>query len=63
LVTTISLFSTLETGEHLSTQGRELFNSNMEIELGFQTLIPETENYTISIDRLEGVDVHKAISF
>ena len=55
LATTISLFSTSQDGEQLSIQGREVFNPTMQISLGFQTLIAGAENYTISIDQLEGV--------
>ena len=57
LGTTISLFSTLESGEHLTIQGRESFDPEMEIQLGFSTRISEIENYTISIDRWEGLDL------
>ena len=55
LATTVSLFTTLESGEQLSIQGRELFDNEIELTLGFQTLIPEIENYTIRIDQFEGV--------
>ena len=57
LATTISLFSTLDSGEYLSIQGREAFDSSMEIDLGFATSIAESEQYTISIDQLEGADL------
>jgi len=52
---TINLFSTLDSGEALSIQAREAFDSNMEIDLGFSTQITESETYTISIDHLEGI--------
>jgi len=55
LDTTISLFSILESGEFLSIQGREAFDSSMEIAMGFATEITESEQYTISIDQLEGI--------
>ncbi len=56
LATTISLFSTsAEAGEQLSIQGRELFDPTMHINLGFQSLISQSEKYTISIDRMEGI--------
>ena len=35
----------------------------MQINLGFQTLIPETENYTISIDQLEGAGLQQSAIF
>ena len=55
LATTIGLFSTLEDGKQLAIQGRETFNTSMEISLGFETNIPENEEYTISIAQLEGI--------
>ena len=55
--TTISLFSTLESGEQLAIQGREVFDPAMEIALGFGTKIPEADTYTISIDHMEGFDL------
>lgn len=63
LATSISLFSILENGEQLAIQGRELFNIDMEITLGFQTLIEGEENYTISIHQLEGFDLTQASIF
>ena len=57
LATSISLFSTLENDEQLSIQGRELFNPDMQITLGFQTLIQEESQYTISINQLEGAQL------
>ena len=63
LATTISLFSTLDDGQRLSIQGREVFDPAMKINLGFQTLIPETENYTISIDQLEGAGLEQSDIF
>ena len=55
--TTIGLFSTLESGQQLTIQGREVFNAEMEIAMGFSTRIPDAETYTISIDRMEGFDL------
>ena len=55
LNTVISLFSTLESGEQLGIQGREVFDPEMEIALGFATQIQEDILYTISIDVLEGL--------
>lgn len=63
IATTISLFSTLDDGQRLSIQGREVFDPSIEINLGFQTLIPETENYSISIDHLEGSSLEQSDIF
>ena len=57
LGTFLSLFTTLDTGEFLSIQGREPFNSDIEIPLGFSSVVEETATYTISIDRFEGVNI------
>lgn len=59
LATSISLFSTLENGEQLAIQGREIFNPEMEITLGFQTLIEEQERYTIGLNMLEGLELEE----
>jgi len=55
VATTISLFSTLEDGQRLTIQGREVFDPSMEINLGFQTLIPENQ--------LEGGDLEQSDIF
>ena len=57
LATSISLFSTLKDGEQLSIQGREIFNPDITISLGYQTLIEEQTQYTISIAQLEGLQL------
>lgn len=56
LATSISLFSTLENGEQLAIQSRELFDSEIEIAIGFQSLI-EDDNavYTINLQNIEGI--------
>lgn len=54
LGTFISLFSTLETEEQLSIQGREAFDTQMEIPVGFSTSIETQEEYVIRIDNFEG---------
>ncbi|MEP0264242.1 T9SS type A sorting domain-containing protein, partial [Dokdonia sp.] len=63
LGTFISLFSTLETGEQLSIQGRETFNAQMEIPVGFSTSIETEETYTINIDHFEGAVLEGASIF
>ncbi len=54
LGTFLSLFTNLE-GEYLAIQGREVFNTQIELTLGFSTAVDTEETYTISIDHLEGV--------
>jgi len=56
---TISLFSTLDNGKQLAIQGRETFDSTMEISLGFETHIVTPENYTISLADFEGTTLEK----
>ena len=57
LGTFISLFTTLETGEQLGIQGREVFNPEIELTLGFSTTVETEEIYTISIHDFEGVNI------
>ncbi|WP_299768131.1 T9SS type A sorting domain-containing protein [uncultured Dokdonia sp.] len=57
LGTFISLFTTLETGEQLAIQGRESFDTAIELTLGFATSVETEETYTISIDHFEGVTI------
>jgi hypothetical protein len=57
LDTKLSLYSTLENGKELSIQGREAFQSNTTVTLGFATAIEDVKIYTISIDKIEGVDL------
>lgn len=54
LGTFLSLFTNLN-GDYLAIQGREAFDPTLELTLGFSTTIESEENYTISIDHLEGV--------
>ncbi|SNS26391.1 Por secretion system C-terminal sorting domain-containing protein [Dokdonia pacifica] len=63
LGTFISLFTTLETGEQLSIQGREAFDTEIEISLGFATSVETEESYAISIDHLEGVGIENATMY
>jgi len=58
--TTLSLFSTLNTGEQLGIQGREVFDAAMQIGMGFETSSTETANYTISIAQLEGSNLEQS---
>ncbi|MGV6828623.1 MAG: T9SS type A sorting domain-containing protein [Flavobacteriales bacterium] len=55
--TPISLYTVLEEGEELAIQGRTAFNIDQEVALGFNTQIQEAQNYSISINQLEGVDI------
>ncbi|GGG03926.1 hypothetical protein GCM10011344_00320 [Dokdonia pacifica] len=57
LGTFISLFTTLESGEQLAIQGRESFDTAIELTLGFATSVETEETYTISIDNFEGVNI------
>ena len=54
LSTTFSLFSTLDDGTQLGIQAREAFDESMEIDMGFETMLPESLSYTIGIDQWEG---------
>ncbi|MFT5890338.1 MAG: hypothetical protein ACI9Y7_000428 [Dokdonia sp.] len=57
LGTFISLFTTLETGEQLAIQGREVFDPEIELTLGFSTTVETEETYTISIHDFEGINI------
>ncbi|MDC7999154.1 T9SS type A sorting domain-containing protein [Gilvibacter sediminis] len=59
----ISLFSTLSDKSQLAIQARETFNTSMTVELGMESKIPSLETFTISIDRLEGVDIESVEVF
>ncbi len=63
LGTFLSLFTTLDSGEYLAIQGREVFDSTMEIGLGFSSTIEEDTQYSISIDRLEGINMEETPVF
>jgi hypothetical protein len=63
LGTFISLFTTLETGEQLAIQGREVFNPEIALTLGFSTTVETEETYTISIHNFEGVNIANAPVF
>ena len=63
LGTFISLFTTLETGEQLAIQGREAFDTAIELTLGFATSVETEESYTISIDHFEGIGIENAPVF
>ena len=57
LATTVALYSTASNGQQLAIQGRESFNPEMQIPVGFSTQIDESETYTISIDHFEGINL------
>ena len=59
----IAVFSTLESGEELAIQAREIFDSSMQIGVGFSTRIPEEEIYTLSLDTMEGIDMENGDIF
>ncbi|WP_435578279.1 T9SS type A sorting domain-containing protein [Gilvibacter sp.] len=53
LATPVSLYSVLNTGEELAIQGRQAFEINDEVALGFRSQIAENNLFTISIAQLE----------
>ncbi len=53
LATPVSLFSSLATGEQLTIQGREAFNIESQVVIGFRTQVTTNELYTISLDNVE----------
>jgi len=57
LATPVSMYSILEDKSELGIQGREAFSIEQEIQLGFSTQIAETQNYTISIREIEGINI------
>ncbi|GGG32487.1 hypothetical protein GCM10011344_36790 [Dokdonia pacifica] len=59
LGTFLSLFTNLD-GEYLAIQGREAFDNEMEIPVGFSTTVEEEATYTISIERFEGIHLETA---
>ncbi|WP_299767688.1 T9SS type A sorting domain-containing protein [uncultured Dokdonia sp.] len=59
LGTFLSLFTNLE-GEYLAIQGREVFDTQIELSVGFSTTVETSETYTISIDHLEGTGLENA---
>ncbi len=62
LGTFLSLFTNLD-GDYLAIQGREAFDTSIELTLGFATSVETEENYTISIDHLEGTGIENAPVF
>ncbi len=62
LGTFLSLFTNLD-GEYLAIQGREAFDTQMELSLGFSTIVESQESYTISIDHFEGGGLEEAPVF
>ncbi|MEP0516010.1 T9SS type A sorting domain-containing protein, partial [Dokdonia sp.] len=62
LGTFLSLFTNLD-GEYLAIQGREAFDPSIELTLGFATSVETEENYTISIDHFEGVNLENVPVF
>jgi len=63
LDTQISFYSTLDDGEELSIQARETFDLDMQVPLGFATKNEELEQYTISIQNIEGSELENAPVF
>ncbi|MEP0262680.1 M14 family zinc carboxypeptidase [Dokdonia sp.] len=63
LQTSISLFSITENREQLAIQARESFDTAIEIDLGFSTEFSGKQEYTISLDKYEGVDLEQTSVF
>lgn len=55
LDTQLSLYSTLSDGRELSIQGREQFDAATQVQLGFSTKNETAQDYTISINQIEGI--------
>ena len=60
LATPVSLYSELETGEQLVIQGRKPFDVEDKVSLSFATQIEESQNYTISIQDIDGAAISEA---
>lgn len=58
LGTFLSLFTNVE-DTYLAIQGRESFDENMELTLGFSSTVDEEASYTISIDHFEGGNIEQ----
>ncbi len=60
LATVVSLYSHLPNGDmELGIQAREAFNEDIEIPMGFSTLIDETIEYKISIADIQGANLEQ----
>ncbi|MEQ3654909.1 MAG: T9SS type A sorting domain-containing protein [Dokdonia sp.] len=53
----VSLFTTLKSGEQLAIQTRESFDAGMAVGVGFATAIEGVQEFEISIDKIEGVNL------
>ena len=64
IATAISLYSHLEDGSmELGIQGREAFNVNKVIPIGFTSTIAENTAYTISIGDIQGAGIENALVY
>ena len=63
LGTFLSLFTTVDSGELLGIQGREAFDADIEIALGFSTSIETATPYTININTFEGIGLENTPIF
>lgn len=56
LATHVSIFSHIDATDDLglAVQGREVFDDNMEVSLGFSSIIEEESSYTISLSNFDG---------
>ncbi len=63
LQTSISLFSISKGEEQLAIQARESFNRTIKIDLGISTQFIGEQEYTITLDNYEGVDLEQTSIF
>ena len=56
----VSIFTSLKTGEQLGIQGREQFNKEMQIPVGFATAIEGDVQYEIALNAVQGNDIGNA---
>ena len=59
----VSIFTSLKTGEQLGIQGREQFNKEMQIPVGFATAIEGDVQYEIALDAAQGTGIENADVF
>lgn len=53
----VSIFTSLKSGEQLGIQGREVFDTNIQIPVGFASAIEGDVEYRIEIDAVQGNEI------